>query len=122
MEKGRVSIKRSMASGSSKFIPWAASSASWIFARTARLPIGAGSEPRVPQKRINIATQVLPIQPVFCRARLDGSGQGRDCFGSGLENLHDERETADCENLLDHRCESGDREAAVGRFRLFGSH
>ena len=55
-------MKRSMASGPSKLIPWAASSASWIFVRTARLPIGAGSEPRVPQKRINIASPPVRLR------------------------------------------------------------
>ena len=47
-------MKASIASGLSNFRPRAASSASRILARTARYPSGAGSEPRVPQKRINI--------------------------------------------------------------------
>src|ERR1700722_1803313 len=122
-------MKRSIASASSRLIPRAANNASRIFARTALALSGAGSEPRLPQKRTSIAvaprdpaqSQAARSSPSILRSLTRRLSQSGDRFGSCRKYLHDEPEMADRENLIDDRGQRGDRQTAARRFRLPGS-
>src|SRR6516225_8339014 len=108
-EKGSSrSMKVSSASAGSNRRPLAATSAARILRLSATWPSGAGSEPRVPQKR----TTIGPDAEGACR-RLDGAGAGRRAAGlpGGQRRLDigEDRENvgeaADLEDLLDEGIE-----------------
>src|SRR5262249_37579882 len=101
----------SMASSVSRCRPAAPRSARPSFRRRPAVPSGAGSDPRVPQKRISIGSRRTrggwTTSPA-ARSRPRSLGQVRQGGGDAREGREYERELADLEDLAYERCQRGD--------------